>query len=55
MYRHEKSGCKINEYARAFILLQKYENLFTCKEGFCRGTIFKDLYEPYSEKKNEKC
>ncbi|MBE6062056.1 MAG: spore coat associated protein CotJA [Clostridium butyricum] len=56
MYRHEKSGCKLNEYARAFILPQKYENLFTCKEGFYKGTIFKDLYSPYNEKKkNEKC
>lgn len=55
MYRHEKSGCKLNEYARAFILPQKYENLFTCKEGFCKGTIFKDLYLPYDEKKKEEC
>ena len=30
------------EYARAYILPQKYENLYS---------IFKDLYRPYKEKK----
>ncbi|WP_294379192.1 spore coat associated protein CotJA [uncultured Clostridium sp.] len=51
MYRHENNECKCKKYARAYILPQKYENLFSCKEGFCRGTIFKDLYNPYDEKK----
>lgn len=37
------------EYARAYILLQKYENLYSCKEGFLKGTIFVDLYRPYHE------
>ncbi|WP_294152700.1 spore coat associated protein CotJA [uncultured Clostridium sp.] len=55
MYRHEDSGCKMKQYARPYILLQKYENLFSCKEGFCKGTIFKDLYIPYDEKKKKKC
>lgn len=55
MYRHEDSGCKMTQYARPYILLQKYENLFSCKEGFCKGTIFKDLYMPYDEKKKKKC
>ncbi len=41
------------EYARAYILPQKYENLFSCKEGFLRGTIFKDLYKPYRECKKK--
>ncbi|MDO5038959.1 spore coat associated protein CotJA [Clostridium sp.] len=35
------------EYARAYILPQKYENLYSVYEGLCRGTIFKDLYKPY--------
>lgn len=31
------------EYAWAYVKPQKYENLFTCKEALCKGTIFKDL------------
>ena len=44
---------KSKEYARAYILPQKYENLFSCKEGFLMGTIFKDLYRPYHDHKHE--
>lgn len=44
---------KSMEYARAYILPQKYENLFSCKEGFLMGTIFKDLYAPYHDNKHE--
>nr|WP_243155987.1 spore coat associated protein CotJA [Clostridium sp. C2-6-12] len=40
---------KSMEYARAYILPQKYENLYSCKEGFLKGTIFVDLYRPYHE------
>jgi hypothetical protein len=51
MYRHDDCMCKSKEfgreYARAYILPQKYENLYSCKEGFIKGTIFKDLYKPY--------
>jgi hypothetical protein len=47
MYRHDDCMCKQKEYAVAYILLQKYENLYSCKEGFSKGTIFKDLYRPY--------
>lgn len=47
MYRHDDCMCKQNEYARAYILLQKYENLYSCMEGFAKGTIFKYLYRPY--------
>ena len=39
------------EYARAYILPQKYENLFSLTDGFCAGTIFIDLYRPYKEKR----
>lgn len=49
MYRHEDCMYKSKEYARAYILPQKYENLYSCKEGFIKGTIFKDLYRPYHE------
>ena len=65
MYRHDDCMCKAHddtmmnskedhmhkslEYARAYILPQKYENLFSCKEGFLMGTIFKDLYRPYHD------
>jgi len=53
---HEDHMSKSKEYARAYILPQKYENLFSCKEGFLAGTIFKDLYRPYHDydcKKNK--
>ncbi|WP_297425499.1 spore coat associated protein CotJA [Clostridium sp.] len=47
MYRHDDCMCNPKkEYARAYILPQKYENLYSCKEGFSKGTIFKDLYKP---------
>lgn len=34
-------------YAKAFIALQPYENLFNIEDAFAAGTIFKDLYSPY--------
>lgn len=61
MYKHDDCGCKAKEpkesleYARAYILPQKYENLYSIKEGFYKGTIFKDLYRPYHECKKNKC
>ena len=39
------------EYARAYILPQKHENLYSICKGFWKGTIFKDLYRPYKENK----
>lgn len=58
MYKHDDCGCKSKEtkkeYARAYILLQKYENLYSCKEGFLKGTIFQDLYRPYHERDKDK-
>jgi len=68
MYRHDDCMCeahddmikskedhmhKSKEYARAYIIPQKYENLFSCKEGFLMGTIFKDLYRPYHDHKHD--
>lgn len=63
MYRHDYKykSCictppnEEKEYAKPYILLQKYENLFTCKEGFDKGTIFKDLYKPYKKSKVKYC
>jgi hypothetical protein len=64
MYKsHDDCMCKAHtghmdhskEYARAYILPQKYENLFSCKDGFFAGTIFKDLYRPYHDCKKNKC
>jgi hypothetical protein len=55
MYRHDDCMCKQKEYARAYILPQKYENLFSCKEGFSKGTIFKDLYRPYHHQHEHGC
>lgn len=44
--------CEKKQYARAYIVLQKYENLFNISSAFKAGTIFRDLYDPY--KKSEK-
>ena len=35
------------EYARAYVLPQLYENLFSHCEALKKGTIFVDLYSPY--------
>lgn len=53
MYRDDKYACENIMYAQAYVKPQTYKNLFSCSEGFLKGTIFKDLYMPY--KKNEKC
>ena len=37
------------EYARAYILPQKYRNLYSVNEGLWKGTIFEDLYRPYKK------
>lgn len=55
MYRDDNCMYKQKEYARAYVLPQKYENLFSCKEAFDKGTIFKYLYQPYDDKKKNKC
>lgn len=41
-----------NCYAKAYILPQEYENLFSVNAAFKKGTIFKDLYRPYYTKKD---
>lgn len=43
------------EYARAYIILQKYQKLYSLDNALCVGTIFKELYRPYKEnnKKHE--
>ena len=38
-----------NDYAKAFIVLQKYENLLDPTTSLKRCTIFKDLYRPYTK------
>ncbi|WP_322392183.1 spore coat associated protein CotJA, partial [Clostridium perfringens] len=38
-------------YAKAFIKLQPYENLFDINDAFKAGTVFKDLYSPYCDVK----
>ena len=42
-----------NCYAKAYILPQKYENIYSINTAFKKGTIFKDLYRPY-HKNNDK-
>ena len=39
-----------NDYAKSFIIPQRYENLFDFSTALRIGTIFKDLYRPYVEK-----
>ncbi|WP_066874715.1 spore coat associated protein CotJA [Clostridium mediterraneense] len=50
MYEDDRKKMNKKEYARAYIRLQKFENLFKCVDGFYKGTIFKDLYQPYKSK-----
>lgn len=50
MNDYDKISCTKMEYARAYILPQEYENLYSVKEALEKGTIFKDLYRPYYEK-----
>ncbi|SCJ10111.1 Spore coat associated protein JA (CotJA) [uncultured Clostridium sp.] len=37
------------EYAKAYIVLQRYENLVSIDTALKIGTIFRDLYRPYVE------
>lgn len=41
----KNSKSKENCYAKAYILPQEYENLFSINAAFKKGTIFKDLYD----------
>ncbi len=43
------------QYARAYVLPQKYENLFPVNIALRKGTIFRDLYMPYYEDEESKC
>ncbi|NLK24749.1 MAG: spore coat associated protein CotJA [Clostridiales bacterium] len=47
MYRHKMK--KVKCYARSYVELQVYENLYTVKDAIKCGTIFKDLYSPYKK------
>ncbi|MDY4078305.1 MAG: spore coat associated protein CotJA [Clostridium sp.] len=53
MDRHYKTEsikkCEL-EYAKAYIVPQRYENLFSMKDVLKTGTIFMDLYRPYVKK-----
>lgn len=46
----EDGSSRKDYYAKAYVLPQVYENLFTVNSAFKKGTIFKDLYKPYREK-----
>lgn len=43
------SNYEKNDYAKAFIIPQKYENLINPTTSLKVGTIFKDLYRPYAK------
>ena len=42
------------EYARAYIVPQKFENLYSLDEALENGTLYEDLYRPYVEKRDNK-
>lgn len=42
-YRIDDNGM---ELARAYVLRQRYENVYDVREAFCRGTAFEDLDKP---------
>lgn len=50
MSDYESSSSRKECYAKAYVLPQLYENLFTINSALKKGTIFKDLYKPYHEK-----
>lgn len=37
------------QLAKAYVPYQQYQNLYTVDEALYRGTIFKDLYQPYQK------
>lgn len=63
MYNYDDCLCDKKEYgkfykrkyAQAYIVPQVYENLFSIKEAFRKGTIFKDLYDEYYENEKKSC
>lgn len=42
------------EYAKAYIVPQKYENLLSITAAYRVGTIFQDLCSPYEETEQAK-
>ena len=42
------------ESARAYIVPQKFENLYSLDEALENGTLYEDLYRPYVEKRDNK-
>ncbi|HEY8365289.1 MAG TPA: spore coat associated protein CotJA [Haloplasmataceae bacterium] len=40
-------GVPAPKLAEAYIPIQAYRNLFNINEALHRGTIFKELYQPY--------
>lgn len=45
---------KNTPYARAYVIFQKNtDNIYPVGEGFSKGTMFPELYDPYTPQKNE--
>lgn len=42
------------KYAKAYVPLQPYENLFSLDDVLRTGTIFMDLYDSYEHHKNHR-
>lgn len=42
--------CKMNPYARAYVVPQAYANCSSPECSLQQGTFFKDLYMPYTPK-----
>lgn len=43
-----KNTCPHTELARAYIVPQEYGETFNPREALCKGTLFPELYRPYS-------
>ena len=59
MYKNTNRTCEINlsnisdkkclRYGEAYVVPQKYGNLYSCSDALNIGTIFKDLNIPFDE------
>ncbi len=45
--KYSRNCTSYKNYAKAYVIPQLYENLFSIEEDLIKGTIFMDLYRPY--------
>lgn len=39
------------EYANAYVPFQITDTMFNLKDSLCKGTVFPDLYQPYTKRR----